>query len=40
MGALGPVSPWIPEDDVLLKNSIEVKIFFSSSVLFHQFFVN
>ncbi|KAG6785717.1 hypothetical protein POTOM_007298 [Populus tomentosa] len=23
MGALGPVSPWIPEDDVLLKNSIE-----------------
>ncbi|KAJ6399542.1 hypothetical protein OIU77_020158 [Salix suchowensis] len=23
MGALGPVSPWTPEDDVLLRNSIE-----------------
>ncbi|XP_026453124.1 microspherule protein 1-like [Papaver somniferum] len=23
MGALAPISPWIPEDDLLLKNSVE-----------------
>lgn len=24
MGALAPAAPWIPEDDLLLKNAVEV----------------
>lgn len=26
MSALVPFSPWIPEDDILLKNAVEVQI--------------
>lgn len=25
MGALAPISQWLPQDDVLLKNAVEVK---------------
>ena len=25
MGALAPLSPWLPEDDFLLKNAVEVQ---------------
>lgn len=38
MGALAPTAPWIPEDDVLLKNAVEVAPFvfpFASSFLVH-----
>lgn len=40
MGALAPVSPWLPEDDLLLKNSIEVILFsFLVISLLHIIFV-
>lgn len=34
MGALAPLSHWHPEDDLLLKNAVEVLILFAFLVLF------
>ena len=35
MGALAPITPWKPEDDLLLKNAVEVSGFFFFT---HQMF--
>lgn len=40
MGALAPVSTWNPEDDLLLKNAVEVKVYIthhSCSFVFQAF---
>jgi hypothetical protein len=34
MGALAPMTPWNPEDDLLLRNAVEVKAFNPPSVFF------
>lgn len=40
MGALAPVTTWNPEDDLLLKNAVEVKVHithYSCSFIFQAF---
>lgn len=40
MGALAPVSPWMPEDDLLLKNAVEVNFIRNYLCLLYRSFVN